>query len=64
MRPVTSLPDSVARQREESSLLRIRDAFKKAIVTTDSLITSYTDSGVLVAGLFDFLKDEQSLDTL
>ena len=64
VRPVTSLPDSVARQREESSLLRIRDAFKKAIVTTDSLITSYTDSGVLVAGLFDFLKDEQSLDTL
>ncbi len=64
MRPVLSLPDRETRQREESPLLRIRDAFKKVIVTTDSLITSYTDSGVLTAGLFDFLKDEKSLDTL
>lgn len=64
VRPVLSLPDRETRQREESPLLRIRDAFKKVIVTTDSLITSYTDSGVLTAGLFDFLKDEKSLDTL
>lgn len=49
-------------QQESNSLLRIDDSFKKIIVVKDAPAPTYTDDGILVIGVYDFLLDQDSLD--
>ncbi len=57
-----SMPDTEKLNQEQNSLLHINDSFKKIIITKDAPAPWYTDEGVLVIGVYDFLLDENSLD--
>lgn len=46
--------------QETNSFKRIRDSFKKIIITKH-LRTHYTEEGILILNLFDFLLDEKYL---
>lgn len=48
--------------QEEKSLLNINDNFKKIIVVKDNILKWYTEEGILVIGLQEFLLDKNSLD--
>ena len=48
--------------QEEKSLLNIDDNFKKIIVVKDNIIKWYTEEGILVIGLQEFLLDKNSLN--
>jgi len=47
-------------EQEQNSLKRIADAFKKIIIVKD-MPTHYTEDGILLLNLFDFLLDDGSL---
>ncbi len=47
--------------REENSLVRINDSFKKIIIVKDEP-TRYNDKGILILNLFDFLLDPDSVN--
>lgn len=49
-------------KQESNSLLRIDDSFKKVIVVKDAPAPNYTEDGILVIGVYDFLLNENSLD--
>ncbi len=49
-------------EQEKKSLMRVDDNFKKIIITTDNIISHYTDEGILLLNLFDFLLDKHSLE--
>lgn len=57
-----SIPDREKMQQESNSLLRIDDSFKKIIVVKDAPAPTYTDDGILVIGVYDFLLNQDSLD--
>ncbi len=57
-----SIPDSAKMQQESNSLQRIDDSFKKIIVVKDIMKPRYTDDGILVMNVYDFLLDKDSLD--
>ncbi|MBQ7915225.1 MAG: AAA family ATPase [Firmicutes bacterium] len=57
-----AIPDEAKMQQESNSLLRIDDAFKKIIVVKDTPAPWYTDDGILVISVYDFLLNEDSLD--
>ncbi len=59
-----SLPTHEKTLQEQRSLLKIDDSFKKVIVARDAVAPWYTEEGVLVTGLFDFLLDGESLERL
>ena len=59
-----ALPDAEKTAQEQRPLLKVGDSFKKIIVTTTAPAPWYTDEGVLVTGLFDFLLDKDSLERL
>lgn len=48
--------------QEQKSLLKINEAFKKIIVVKDSLKPHYTESGIYIIGLYDFLLNDDSLN--
>lgn len=48
--------------QEEKSLLNIQDNFKKIIVVKDNIKKWYTEEGILVIGLQEFLLDKNSLN--
>lgn len=56
------IPDDEKMQQESNSLLRIDDTFKKIIVVKDTPAPSYTDDGILVISVYDFLLNADSLD--
>lgn len=56
------IPDNEKMQQESNSLLRIDDSFKKIIVVKDTPAPWYTEEGILVIGLYDFLLRADSLD--
>lgn len=56
------MPNAEKIEQEQRSLLKIDDSFKKLIVVKDALKPWYTDKGVFVIGLYDFLLDVNSLD--
>ena len=56
------IPDDAKMQQESSSLLRIDDSFKKIIVVKDTPAPWYTDDGILVISVYDFLLNADSLD--
>ena len=57
-----SIPDDENMQQDSNSLLRIDDTFKKIIVVKDTPAPSYTDNGILVISVYDFLLNADSLD--
>ena len=59
-----SMPDTEKREQEQKSLLKIDDSFKKMIIAKDVPAPWYTEEGILVTGLFDFLQDPDSLEKL
>ena len=57
-----SIPDEAKMQQESNSLRRIDDSFKKIIVVKDTLAPWYTEEGILVISIYDFLLNADSLD--
>ena len=57
-----AIPDRKKMQQESNSLLRIDDSFKKIIVVKDTPRPWYTEDGILVISIYDFLLHENSLD--
>ncbi len=57
-----AIPDSEKMRQESNSLLRIDDSFKKIIVVKDAPAPTYTEDGILVIGVYDFLLNENSMD--
>lgn len=57
-----AIPDAEKMQQESNSLLRIDDSFKKVIVVKDTPAPWYTENGILVIGIYDFLLNMNSLD--
>ena len=56
------IPDNEKMKQESNSLLRIDDSFKKVIVVKDTPAPWYTEEGILVIGIYDFLLNVDSLD--
>ena len=50
-----AIPDDAKMQQESNSLLRIDDNFKNIIVVKDTPAPWYTDDGILVISVYDFL---------
>lgn len=48
--------------QEEKSSLNINDNFKKIIIVKDDIIKWYTEEGILVIGILEFLLNKDSLD--
>lgn len=57
-----AIPDNEKMQQESNSLLRIDDSFKKIIVVKDTPAPWYTEDGILVISVYDFLLNADSLD--
>ena len=57
-----AIPDETKMQQESNSLRRIDDSFKKIIVVKDTPAPWYTEEGILVISIYDFLLNEDSLD--
>jgi len=57
-----AIPDEEKRKQEEASLTRIGDSFKKIIIVKDGISNWYTEEGIFVINIFDFLMDPDSLD--
>lgn len=57
-----SIPDREKMEQESNSLLRIDDSFKKIIVVKDLPAPTYTEDGILVISVYDFLLNCNSLD--
>lgn len=57
-----SIPDREKLEQESNSLLRIDDSFKKIIVVKDLPAPTYTEDGILVISVYDFLLNSNSLD--
>lgn len=56
-----AIPDNEKLRQEANSLMHTDDSFKKIIVVKDMLAPWYTEDGILVIGVYDFLLDEDSL---
>ena len=50
-----ALPDIEKVEQEQASLLRIKDGFKKVIVVADRYLSGYTENGIRILSLKDFL---------
>ena len=48
--------------QESRPLLKIDDSFKKIIIERDVAKPYYSEEGILVMGIMDFLLNEKSLD--
>jgi predicted AAA+ superfamily ATPase len=60
-----ALPDETKLKQEETPLKRIDDSFKKIIiVNTMATAPHYTDDGILIMSMFDFLMNPTSMDVL
>lgn len=57
-----AIPDAEKLEQETNSLKRINDSFKKIVVVKDAPAPWYTDEGILVIGIYDFLLNPNSLD--
>lgn len=57
-----SIPTKEKLEQEQNSLLRIDDSFKKIIIVKDLIRSHYTDEGIYLLNLFDFLLDFDSLN--
>ena len=56
------MPTREKTEQEQRPLLKIEDNFKKIIITKDSPTIWYTEEGILVMSIYDFMLNENSLD--
>lgn len=54
-----SIPDREKYNQERKSLINIPDSFLKIIITKDNVLKHYTDDGILIISLKDFLLGDQ-----
>ena len=54
--------DEKKMQQEERPLINTGDGFKKIIITKDAIAPLYSEEGVLVMSIFDFLLNPDSMD--
>lgn len=59
---VLNIPDREKMLQESRPLLNIDDSFKKIIIKQDISAPYYTEEGILVMSVMDFLLDERSLE--
>ncbi len=57
-----AVTDNEKMRQESNPLLRIDDSFKKIIVVKDAPAPTYTEDGILVIGVYDFLLNENSME--
>lgn len=57
-----SIPDEKKRQQEKRSLLNVKDAFEKVIITNDMVPRQYDENGLLTMNVYDFLLDLNSIE--
>ena len=57
-----SLPDAAKTEQETRPFSKVDDSFKKVVVVKDDIRPWWTEQGVLVVGLWDFLLDEDILE--
>ena len=57
-----AIPDDEKMQQQKNSFMRIGDSFKKIIIMKDVPAPWYTEEGILVMGIYDFLLKENSLE--
>ncbi len=57
-----SIPTAEKLDQEKNSLVRIGDSFKKIIIVKDLSRSHYTEDGIFMLSLFDFLLNKNSLD--
>lgn len=50
-------------EQEKRSLNKLNDSFKKFIITKDDIKTSIDENGLITMGIYDFLLNENSLET-
>ena len=48
--------------KEESLFMKIKDNFKKAIVVNDNIKHYYTEEGILIIGIVEFLQNKYIFD--
>lgn len=58
-----AIPDEQKRKQEETPLLKVNDSFKKVIITSEYTPKWYDENGILTMGLFEFLKNTDSLNS-
>lgn len=56
------IPDRQKMLQEERPFLNIKDSFKKIIIQKNCPAPYYTEEGISVMGIIDFLLDEKSLE--
>lgn len=57
-----AMPDAAKLAQEARPLLRVDDSFKKIIITRDAPASWYTEEGILIMNVYDFLLDADSLE--
>lgn len=57
-----ALPDREKIEREQASLTKISDSFKKIIITGGNKPVWRNEQGITIMGIFDFMLNEDSLD--
>ncbi|MDO4549082.1 MAG: ATP-binding protein, partial [Clostridia bacterium] len=57
-----ALPDEEKRQQELRPFRKIKDSFKKIVITGDTPRPLYNDEGILMMNIYDFLLNPDSLD--
>lgn len=57
-----AIPDEAKRLQEERPLKQIDDSFKKIIITRDTPRVQYTEEGILMINVFEFLMNPDSID--
>lgn len=58
-----ALPDASKLEQEKRSLTLTGDFFKRIILTKDAPAPHYTEDGILIMGIYDFLLNENSLES-
>lgn len=58
-----AIPDQEKMEQEQRSLMMTGDFFKRVIITKDTPTPYYNESGVLIMSIFDFLLNENSLES-
>ena len=57
-----SMPDEAKIRQEKTSLLNVKDSFKKLVIVNDTMNIRRDDDGITTMNIFDFLLNENSLD--
>ena len=58
------LPDEEKQKQEKRSLEQIKDSFKKIVVVGERMKLRRDDNGIVLMGVYEFLKDATLLDAL